>query len=305
MYSEGELIERIRARLLDADAVVGIGDDAAVIAMPSGFEMLFCSDLLVENTHFRKATHPPESLGFKSIAINVSDIGAMGGIPLCSVLSLAVPSEIGTTWIDAFIDGMAQACRAFGISLVGGDTSGSELVFIDVAMIGRVETGRAARRDGARPGDGIYVTGSLGESARGLSLLGGAGAADHPAVRRHLFPEPRHRVGRALRDVATAMIDVSDGLSTDLGHIVEASGVSAEIDADRIPREPDVSLELALHGGEDYELIATGTGLPDRVHGVPLTRIGQILPSSGGDRVWLVTPSGREPLDDRGWKHFD
>jgi thiamine-monophosphate kinase len=305
MYSEREIIGKIRQRFRDSGAITGIGDDAAVLVPPpSGFSTLFCSDLLVENTHFRRDSHPPESLGFKSVAINVSDIGAMGGLPAYCVLSLALPPETGTAWVDAFLDGLARACREFGVALVGGDTAESERIFIDVAMIGSVHAGRAVGRGGARPGNDVYVTGSLGNAGRGLSLLGTSGDTEHPAVRRHLYPTPRHSVGYTLAGRATAMIDVSDGLSRDLAHVLEASGVSAEIDARRVPRENDVSLDLALHGGEDYELIVTGSGLPDEVDGVPLTRIGRIVASEGADRAWLVTESGREILEDRGWRHF-
>lgn len=304
MYSERDLIAIIKSRFGQADAIAGIGDDTAVVASPSGFSTLFCSDLLVENTHFTRRTHPPEALGFKSIAINVSDIGAMGGIPTCCVLSLALPSDIGKPWVDAFLDGVDEACQEFGLSLVGGDTAESERIFIDVAMIGRVRTGCAVGRDGARPGDGIYVTGSLGRSRKGLSLLETAGAADHPAVRRHLYPVPRHRVGQAIGRQATSMIDVSDGLSTDLFHILEASGVSAEIDARLVPHDEDVSLDMALHGGEDYELIVTGSDLPDMVEGVPVKRIGKIIASEGAARTWLLTEHGREALTSQGWKHF-
>ena len=303
MYSERDLIEGIRRRFGDAKAIVGIGDDAAVLESPSGFSTLFCSDLLVENTHFRRATHPPESLGFKAIAVNVSDIGAMGGFPAYCLLSLAVPSDTGEPWIDHFLDGLQRACEEFGVGLVGGDTAVSERIFIDVSMIGRVRTSHEVGRGGARPGDLVYVTGALGAAARGLELLGKA-ALDDPCVYRHLYPAPRHKVGQAVAGDATAMIDVSDGLSTDLGHVLEASGVSARIEAAAIPCAKGASLDLALHGGEDYELIVTGSGLPPQVDGLPLTRIGEIVASEVRHEVWLVTESGTEPLRSAGWQHF-
>jgi thiamine-monophosphate kinase len=303
MYSERELIEKIRREFPSGDAVRGIGDDTAVLEAPPGFSTLFCSDLLVENTHFRSDTHPPDSLGFKAIAVNVSDIGAMGGVPAFCLLSLALPPTTAEAWVDGFLWGLRRACLEFGTSLVGGDTARGDRIFIDVSMIGRVPAGRAVGRDGARPGDGVYVTGTLGGSARGLSLLGKA-SADDPAVRRHLYPRPRHRIGHELAGVATAMIDLSDGLSTDLAHILEASGVSAEISPSRVPREAGASLEQALHGGEDYELLITAPDLPSRVDEVPLTRIGRIVASPGGGEAWLVGESERKLFTNQGWRHF-
>lgn len=303
MYTEQALIEKLRQRFHQSDVPVGIGDDAAVLDWPVGFAPLFCSDLLAEDTHFRRETHPPDSLGFKSIAINVSDVGAMGGRPLSCLLSLALPADIDEAWVDQFVEGMAEACQRFDTRLVGGDTSKAAQIFIDVSMIGSVEAGRAVARSGARAGDSIYVTGTLGSARQGLELLGTVGH-DHPSVRRQLYPEPRDRIGRALAGQVTAMIDVSDGLSTDLNHILEASGVSAEIDPDEIPREDDVSLEFALHGGEDYELILTGTGLPVSLDGVPLTRIGTVVSSRNAHQLWLVRNSRREVLEAGGWQHF-
>jgi thiamine-monophosphate kinase len=304
MYTERELIEKLRRRFHQSDVPMGIGDDAAVIDWPSGLSPLFCSDLLAENTHFRRETHPPDSLGFKAIAINVSDVGAMGGQPRYCVLSLALPSDIEDTWIDRFIEGIGEGCHRFDTRLVGGDTSRAAQIFIDVSMIGSVDAGRAIGRNGARPGDSIYVTGTLGSARKGLELLGTVGP-EHPSVRRHLYPEPRHRVGRALAGRATAMIDVSDGLSTDLGHILEASRVSAEIVPSSIPKDDGVALEYALHGGEDYELIVTSAErIPDSIDGVALTRIGTIIPSENLHQTWLVRESGRETLDAAGWQHF-
>jgi thiamine-monophosphate kinase len=171
-------------------------------------------------------------------------------------------------------------------------------------MLGKVPSGQEVRRSGANPGDGIYVTGSLGAAARGLELLG-KGDVEHPAAARQLCPRPRHRVGQRVRGNATAMIDVSDGLSTDLGHILEAGQVSARVYADLVPHSEDVPLDLALHGGEDYELIITGTRFPAEVCGIPLTRIGEILASEARGRAWIVSASGEQPLHGKGWQHFD
>ena len=162
MYSEKQLIGMIRQRFGDVQVPVGLGDDAAVVDLPAGFSTVLCSDLLVEETHFRRSTHPADSVGFRAIAINVSDVGAMGGIPAYSLISLAVPEDLETTWIEGFFDGVAKACEDFQIQLVGGDSSVAERIFVDVSMVGRVRQGGAVRRSGASAGDGVYVTGTLG-----------------------------------------------------------------------------------------------------------------------------------------------
>ena len=302
MYSEATLIRKIRERFGNAAAEVAVGDDAAVVPLAHGFSAVLCSDLLAENTHFRRESHPPESIGHKAIAVNVSDIGAMGAIPGHCLVSLAVPADIEDEWIDGFLDGVAQACRRFGVELVGGDSSTAERIVVDVAMMGRVETGRSVLRCGARVDDGIYVTGCLGGSALGLEVLG----TDRPAydaVRRHLYPEPRHGIGRQVAASATAMIDTSDGLSVDLAHILTESGVSARIDRKAIPCFPGARFELALHGGEDYELIVTARDLPSEIDGVPITRIGNIVDGQSG-RIVLVAGSSESVLEPAGWQHF-
>ncbi len=302
MYSEATLIRKIRERFGNAAAEVAVGDDAAVVPLPHGFSAVLCSDLLAENTHFRRESHPPESIGHKAIAVNVSDIGAMGAIPGHCLVSLAVPADIEDEWIDGFLDGVAQACRRFEVELVGGDSSTAERIVVDVAMMGRVETGRSVLRCGARVDDGIYVTGCLGGSALGLEILG----TDRPAydaVRRHLYPEPRHGIGRQVAASATAMIDTSDGLSVDLAHILTESGVSARIDRKAIPCFPGARFELALHGGEDYELIVTARDLPSEIDGVPITRIGNIVDGQSG-RIVLVDGSSESVLEPAGWQHF-
>jgi thiamine-monophosphate kinase len=302
MYSEASLIEKIRQRFPPIAAKIGIGDDAAEVGLPEGFSALLCSDLLAENSHFQRETYPPDSIGYKAIAVNVSDIGAMGGVPTQCLLSLALPADIEEGWVDEFLDGISAACRRFDVELVGGDSSSAESIFVDVSMMGRVETGKAVRRNGAREGDLVYVTGNLGGSSLGLSLIDSRDARD-PAVNRHLYPEPRHRVGRQIAPKASAMIDLSDGLSVDLGHILTDSCVSARIERDRIPCYPGSDLEMALHGGEDYELIITGTDLPDEVDGVGLTRIGEIVPDPSG-RIILVTDTAEEVIAPGGWQHF-
>lgn len=302
MYSEANLIHKIRERFRTVTAEVAVGDDAAVVGLPHGFSAALCCDLLVENTHFRRESHPPESIGHKAIAVNVSDIGAMGATPGHCLVSLAVPADIEDNWIDGFLDGVAKACQRFEVELVGGDSSMAEHILVDVAMMGRVETGKSVERCGARIDDGIYVTGRLGGSALGLTMLGTVGSA-HDAVQRHLYPEPRHGVGRQIADRATAMIDTSDGLSVDLTHILTESGVSARIDREAIPCFPGARIDLALHGGEDYELIVTGRNLPSVIDGVPITRIGEIV-NGKSNRIVLVGESGETVLEPSGWQHF-
>jgi thiamine-monophosphate kinase len=297
---EGRLIERIREQFQDSGAILGIGDDTAILNIPSGHSVLFCSDLLAEDSHFIRNLHPADSVGYKAVAVNVSDVGAMGGIPMHFVISLAAPADLDLEWVDGFYSGVARACREFEVSLVGGDSSTAKSIFVDVAMIGRVKTGSAVRRSGAKAGDGIYVTGALGGSIHGLSLLR-SGVRDDPAVKRHLYPQPRHVIGAAAGTVAHAMIDISDGLSTDLGHILTESKVSARIYKDKIPAVPGATLDEILHGGEEYELIITaGTN----IDGIPLTRIGEIVPSKEGDRILLVDGSSESILEPRGWQHF-
>ena len=312
MYPEDELIDMIRKRFADTSARVGIGDasvrvgigdDAAVIDLSSGFSTLVCSDLLAENTHFRRETHPPDSVGFKAVAVNVSDIGAMGGIPDFCLLSVALPRDLERSWIDAFLDGVAAACREFEISLVGGDSSAADRVFVDVSVIGQVRRGSAVLRSGARSGNNVYITGSLGGSAMGLELLE-EGRRDHPAVRRSLYPEPRHRIGSRVADRATAMIDISDGLSADLTHILEASSVSARITSESIPLHPGADVSRALHSGEEYELIVTAEDLPREIDGVSITCIGQIVPSGEKPQILLIEGLREQVLDPKGWKHF-
>ncbi len=300
---ESGLIRRIRDRFKDAPVTLGIGDDAAILDIPPGHSVVYCSDLVAENTHFIRGLHPADSVGYKAVAVNVSDVGAMGGIPMHFLISLAAPGDLDVEWIDGFLNGVERACRQFGVSLVGGDSSSAEIIFVDVSMVGRVRQGGAMLRSGARPGDAIYVTGNLGSSALGLERLK-AGDMKHPAVSRHLYPEPRHHAGYAVADRAHAAIDISDGLSTDLNHIVEESKVSARIYRNLLPAAPDAADWQVLHGGEEYELLIVARELPAVVEGVPITRIGEILESSANHQVFLVDGSGESVLRPRGWQHF-
>jgi thiamine-monophosphate kinase len=251
---------------------MGIGDDCAIYRpRGSAEDLLFTTDLLVEDVHFRRATHRAEDAGWKALARGLSDIAAMGGTPRFFLLSLALATWADARWVDGFYRGLLRLAAQVGVTLVGGDVGRAEKVMCDIVVCGAVPRGRALRRDGARAGDAIYVSGRLGGSA--LGLASGRGAAG----RRHLRPEPRLGLGRFLRERlgATAAMDLSDGLSMDLWRMCQASKLQAEIEAP--PRFAGASLEQALHGGEDYELLFTvrpRTAVPDKFEGVPLTRIG-------------------------------
>jgi len=302
---EGTLIRKIREKFgpKAAELPVGIGDDAAVIDFPTGHSLVFCSDLVAENTHFIRDLHPADSIAYKAIASNVSDVAAMGGVAMHFLISLAAPGDLDWSWVESFFSGVETACNRFEISLVGGDSASSESIFVDVAMVGRVRAGQAVNRSGAKVGDHIYVTGTLGASALGLERLK-SGTTNDAAVKRHLYPEPRYKVGAAVAANAHAMIDVSDGLSTDLTHILRESQVAARIYKDRLPVWPGAADHHVLHGGEEYELIIVSPDLPDRVEGVPVTHVGEIIRSGMDYQAFLIDGTRESVLHPRGWQHF-
>jgi thiamine-monophosphate kinase len=270
----------------------GIGDDCAIVRAGAE-DLLFTTDMLIEDIHFRRATHTPSEAGRKALLRALSDIAAMGGEPRFCLMSLAAPSA---RWIEGFFRGFLEVAASFAAPLAGGDLARSERVFCDVTVCGAVPRGKALRRSGARPGDLIYVSGLLGGSALGMATGSGK------AWKRHLRPEPRIAAGQFLREElrATAAMDLSDGLSLDLDRMCAASRVSADITTP--PLFPGASMEQALHGGEDYELLFT---LPARARppatfqGIPLTRIGTIVPP----RRRRVTLDGK-PLQALGFDHF-
>jgi thiamine-monophosphate kinase len=273
--SEGQLIERIRRQISlprGSGIVQGIGDDCAIYRPRGAAEdLLFTTDLLVEDVHFRRTTHRAEDAGWKALARGLSDVAAMGGEPRFFLLSLAVARWVDARWVDGFYRGLLRLAARARVTLIGGDLGRGDKVMCDIVVCGAVPRGRALRRDSARAGDAIYVSGRLGGSALGLSTGRGV------AWRRHLRPEPRLALGRFLRERvrATGAMDLSDGLSIDLGRLAAASKLAAEIEAP--PRFAGASLEQALHGGEDYELLFTApprSRVPAEFEGVPLTRIG-------------------------------
>jgi thiamine-monophosphate kinase len=322
--SEKALIAAIRRRVksttagrgLNAAVKAGIGDDCAVLRLPASHETLVTTDFSLEEMHFRREWHPADSVGHRCLARGLSDIAAMGGKPVAAFLSLALPRDLPQGWVKDFIGGLLRLAEKYGVTLNGGDTAESPRgVLADIVVVGSVPKGKAILRSGARPGDRIYVSGELGGSAAAIAQL-----RAHPKkklktsdYRRHFYPEPRVKLGQILREksLATAMIDLSDGLSTDLAHICEESGVGAEIEEASIPRarvgKParEVDLDLALHGGEDYELLFTapaGKRVPSEMAGAEITFIGRVTRSK---KVLLRDGSGiGRGFEARGWEHF-
>jgi thiamine-monophosphate kinase len=308
LRDERAITERLRkaaAAVLEKQAgspvILGIGDDCAVYRpRGSADDLLFTSDMLIEGVHFLRATHTAAQAGRKALVRSLSDIAAMGGAPRFCLVSLCVPKWASPKWVDRFFDGILGLASTTGAVLAGGDLSRGETLACDVTVCGSVPRGTALRRSGARSGDQIYVSGALGGSALGLETKKGK------ARQRHLSPEPRLALGRFLREKlrATSTIDLSDGLSLDLRRICLASGVDAEVGPP--PRFPGASIEQALHGGEDYELlftVAAGVRVPARFEGLPLTRIGSILRGRGDGGEQAVRLDGK-PLPASGYDHF-
>ncbi len=294
---ELQLLRRIQARfpaVPSAALVLGIGDDCAIYRPRGAHEdLLLTTDLVIEDVHFRRDSHPAAAVGYKTLARGLSDIAAMGGEPRFCLLSLALAHWTDQCWLDAFFRGFRRLARDTGTTLAGGDLARAERLTCDIVVCGAAPKGKALRRDGARPGDSVYVSGRLGGSALGLQTGRGR------AWQRHLYPKPRLALGRRLRGRASAAMDLSDGLSLDLHRLCLASGVAAELD-DTIPLFPGATLDQALHGGEDYELLFTARrNMPRSLSGVPLTRIGTIVKGRPG----AVTFAGR-PLAPLGYDHF-
>ncbi len=307
--------------------VVGPGDDCAALRPPAGARLLLTTDLMAEGVHFRRAWAKPADLGWKLAAMNASDLAAMGGRPLWALLSLALPPTLEAAFAGGFARGLRAAARRFGFALVGGDTCASAAgVFLSLTLAGAGGP-RLLTRAGARPGDLLYVTGHLGASALGLAALERHGAGALPAplracARRHLRPEPRLAFGAALAGsgLASAALDVSDGVSRDLGRLCAAGRVGAEVLAARLPvlagtaraarsLGADVSA-AALHGGEEYELLFTAperhrtrvAALGRRLR-LAVTPIGRIVPRRAG-LTQVGAGGARSPLVPRGWEHF-
>lgn len=293
---EIDIVSQIRKQSrssIQTSVVQGIGDDCAVIRPPAGKDLVFTTDFLIENRHFTLATHSAAEIGHKALARSLSDLAAMGAEPLFCLVSLAVSSAQDERWIDSFYKGLLSLAKRHKLSLAGGDLARAEKVVADVMCCGIVPKGKALLRSGARPGDLIYVTGQLGESALGLEKQRGA------AWHRHRLPEPRVQEGLLLRSQfrATSAIDLSDGLSLDLHRLCLESKVAAALDGE-IPTAPGATQRHALHGGEDYELLFTvppRVKIPAKLGKLPLTRIGTIRQGVPGRilfRGTMLTPSG-------------
>ena len=323
---EDELIDKID-RVLGASSPapreirLGIGDDAALFRPRAGHELILTCDWFLEGTHFLRDKHPPDSVGWKCLARALSDIAAMGGVPRCFLLSLALPTSHTGHWLDEFLGGLRRASRKFKCALAGGDTTRRDHILINVTVVGEVRAGRAIRRSGARDGDVICVSGRLGEAALGLRILKGSKQtidSHDPLLRRNLYPEPRLALGRWLAEkrLATSMIDISDGLSTDLRHLCPAPRLGALLAPDWFPavevpahlqKRIGDPLELALHGGDDYELLFTVSrwklpSLPSTFRGMEISPIGYV--TSGPNLVWDPNDPKRRILQPGGWDPF-
>ena len=264
---------------------LGVGDDSALLTPPPQQQLVICADTSVAGRHFPLDTHP-HAIGWKSVAVNLSDIAAMGAKPHSILLALSLP-QIDHHWLKNFSQGLYDCCDQFGVSLIGGDTTQSPHLTITVTALGWIETGQAVTRAGAQVGDLICVSGTVGDAAFALQHMG------HPLQKRLDYPTPRCQLGQQLKGLASSMIDVSDGLAQDLGHILKASGVGAVLQLDQLPVSSDIAKleqekkwQLALAGGDDYELCFTIS--PQNYHllaqqklDVNLTIIGQITKNLG------------------------
>jgi thiamine-monophosphate kinase len=325
---EDHLLEKIRRSLAGAgsDDVrnsnlrIAMGDDAAVWRPRPGYETILTCDWFLEGTHFWADQHPPDSVAWKCLARAVSDIAAMGGEPRSFLLSLALPAKRVGNWLEKFLFALRTAARTLNCPIAGGDTTQSDQILINITVIGECKRGRVILRSGARPGDAIFVTGRLGEAEYGLRLIKDGAKANQrdPRLRKHLRPEPRLTAGLwlAQRCLATAMMDLSDGLSTDLPRLCKASNVGARIEERGLPqvrvagKDTKLALratQLALHGGDDYELLFTVAKrdlkcIPGRIRAVPITRIGNITSKR---QIVLARQNGLlEELKSKGWDPF-
>ncbi len=355
-FAELALLERIRLRAAQMSAPelrLGIGDDCALLRPAPNEEFAVTTDLSIAGRHFRLDWHPAESVGHRALARGLSDLAAMGARPVAAFLSLALPKELVQStearsavraprgpraarevWVDRFLNGFLSLAQAYKVPLAGGDLAESTLAVADVVLTGAVTQGEALLRSGARPGDLIYVTGSLGGAAVGFAYLSQLAAAlkrdrsgsrlkelprippkSMAVLKPHLYPKPRVAQGLwlARKAMASSAIDLSDGLSTDLAHLCAESGVAAELDADSLPVAPNANAAQILHGGEDYELLftaPTAARVPASIVGVSVTRIGRIVVAREGaskrtsSPITLITPAGSVPLTPQGWQHF-
>jgi thiamine-monophosphate kinase len=315
---EFEFIARRLRPLATAEGALGLTDDAALLDPRPGHQLVLAKDAMVAGVHFLP-DDPPAEIARKLLRVNLSDLAAMGAAPLGYLLALARPSAIADAWLGEFCSGLAADNAEFEIALLGGDTVATPgPLTLSLTALGEVPKGAALLRGGARPGDDLWVSGTLGDAALGLQTLQGklevTGEARARLIERYRLPRPRLALGQALRNIATAAIDISDGLLADLGHILEVSGVGAGLDADALPLSPAAqdlpgARDAALSGGDDYELLFTAPperradleALARRLD-LPLTRIGEVR---AGSDLEVVDARGQrlEPRS-KGWQHF-
>lgn len=293
------------------EVVKGVGDDCAVLAQSTKKYILMTCDIQVEDVHFSTNIAKPEQIGKKSIAVNISDIAAMGGKPTFCLVSLIIPKKINSDYVDSIYSGIRSSCKKYGVQIIGGNVSSGKQLAIDIFMIGEVRPDELLLRSGAKPGDKVMVTGPLG------------GAAASLALGKHFIPQSRLAEAAVIAKskLATAMIDISDGLLSDIGHVCDQSDVGIVIHETQIPVFSSVTkvekqlhkrpLTFALTGGEDYELLFTAPSsvadkmidLVQRKTGTPVTVIGEILPKANGR--WIQSKNGqKQPLISVGWDHF-
>jgi len=324
--SEDNLVTRIRRALSvpqrgsSSRLRLAMGDDAAIIRPRAGHETILTCDWLLEGSHFLLDRHPADSIGWKCLARAASDLAAMGAEPRCFLLSLALPAAASGIWLDEFLRGLRAASRHLNCPAAGGDTTGRDQILINTTVVGECRRGRTILRKGAKPGDAIFVSGRLGEAELGLRLIRRDKRRTNKGdarLRKHLYPEARLGIGAwlARQRLATAMMDLSDGLSSDLPRLCAASGVGVRIESQRIPAlrlsgldaKKFDALELALDGGDDYELLFTVapeniSRIPRSIAGTPLTLIGRVVRET---KVLLISESREEiPLAKKGWDPF-
>jgi thiamine-monophosphate kinase len=316
---ENALIAQIERTFRPAKAIrlaSALGDDAALWSPRQGHQTILTCDWSLQDLHFLLRKHPPDAIGWKCLSRAVSDIAAMGGKPSCFLLSLALPTSLTGKWLSSFLAGLRRASDKLGCELAGGDTTRQDKVLVSVTVIGEVRRHHAVLRSGARPGDLVFVSGTLGEAELGLRQLRrkrGMAKATNPALRKHLYPQPRLALGQRLAEnrLATAMMDLSDGLSTDLPRLCAASRVGAQIDVHLLPAtslaKAGDAQELALNGGDDYELLFTvrrrnAARVPRNFQGLSLTRIGKITREK---QILLRTKESKATrLQSGGWDPF-
>jgi thiamine-monophosphate kinase len=319
------LINRIRKWMTASDPALiqGIGDDVAVIEGGTK-ALLITTDILMEGIHFDKSWIDPFQLGKRALAVNLSDIASMGGAPKYFLISIGLPKNLPLSFVSSFYRGLKKEANQFRVELIGGDTSLAQKITINICLLGEGKKSDLLFRKGAKVGDDLFVSGTLGDAALGLKILQGKGKTKgtEGLIQKHLSPRPRVELGQAIakHHLATAMIDVSDGLLIDTSHLLEESGVGARIWEDQIPlsslyqkwihsfsRDP---FQFALSGGEDYELLFTAPSkmrkrISSFTHSlkIPITRIGEILPQKEG--LYIIKKNGKDYSPSRlGFEHF-